>query len=475
MFSLPHASFRQLLTIAFLLVPALLAVVSVRGLYTLERLMIESRQGAERAARDTADVQRMEERRVTMERAARQYLVLDDPTLRANFEAAARESAEGLAKLADRALPDAETRRWTEHLATIRSQIDAPRTPAYGRDEVLTAEFRAFADTQARIADAVQHSAEARSKTLLGRLEDGRQQLAQQVLAAIGLAVLLAFGFSMWLGRPLKRLEAAIVALGENRMAEVVDIPGPADMRELGRRLDWLRLRLAELDADKARFLRHVSHELKTPLAALREGVALLEEGVAGSLTESQREVARILRQNTMALQVQIEDLLRFNAAAFEARNVSRRRTDLAELARQRAAEQRLQWQARRLQVNVSDGPVWAEVDAEKIGVAFGNLLSNAIRFSPMEGTIRFDFTQRREGVRIDISDTGSGVAPADRARVFEPFYRGERQPEGGLRGSGIGLSIVRECVTAHGGRIELLDDGQGAHFCIELPHARRD
>ncbi len=475
MFTLHRASFRQLLTIAFLLVPALLAVVSVRGLYTLERLMVESRHGAERAARDTAGLQRLEERRVTMERAARQYLVLDDPTLRANFEAAARESSDTLAALADGPLPPAEITRWTEHLSTIKAQIDAPRGSAYGRDEALSAEFRAFAQTQARIADAVQRAAETRSKTVLERLEDARRQLAQQVLAAIGLAVLLAFGFSMWLGRPLKRLEGAIVALGENRMTEVVDIPGPADLRELGRRLDWLRLRLAELDADKARFLRHVSHELKTPLAALREGVALLEEGVAGSLTEAQREVARILRQNTMALQVQIEDLLRFNAAAFEARNISRRRVDLAELARERVAEQRLQLQARRLKVNVSDGPVWAEVDAEKIGVAFGNLLSNAIRFSPMEGTIRFDFTQRAEGVQIDISDTGAGVAPADRAHVFEPFYRGERQPETDLRGSGIGLSIVQECVVAHAGRIELLGDAPGAHFRIELPHAHRD
>jgi len=475
MLNLHRASFRQLLTAAFLLVPALLAVVSVRGLYTLERLMIESRQGADRAASDTADLQRLEERRVAMERAARQYLVLDDPTLRAGFEAAARESAESIEQLAQGLADRSEIKRWHKHLADVKAQIDSPRDRFTNLDDTLTAEFREIADTQGRIADAVLSSAAARSSTLRGRLEEGRQQLAQQVLAAIGLAVLLALGFSMWLGRPLKRLEAAIIALGENRMAEAVDIPGPADLRELGRRLDWLRLRLVELDADKARFLRHVSHELKTPLAALREGVALLEEGVAGSLTESQREVARILRHNTMALQGQIEDLLRFNAAAFEARSLSRRRADLAELVRERVAEQRLQWQARKLKVNVSEGPVWAEVDAEKIGVAFGNLLSNAIRFSPMGSTIQFELSQRADGVRIDIIDTGTGIAPADRARVFEPFYRGERQPEGALRGSGVGLSIVHEVVAAHGGRIELVDDMPGAHFRIELPHARSD
>ena len=77
-------------------------------------------------------------------------------------------------------------------------------------------------------------------------------------------------------------------------------------------------LRLVELDADKSRFLRHVSHKLKTPLASLREGVSLLEDGVAGELSANQREVAKILRHNTGLLQGQIEDLLRFNTAAFD-------------------------------------------------------------------------------------------------------------------------------------------------------------
>ena len=97
----------------------------------------------------------------------------------------------------------------------------------------------------------------------------------------------------------------------------------------MGQQLEWLRLRLLELDADKARFLRHVSHELKTPLAALREGVALLQDGVTGELTEGQKEVAQILHQNTLVLQSEIEALLRFNAAAFEARQLQRRETEL--------------------------------------------------------------------------------------------------------------------------------------------------
>ena len=245
-----------------------------------------------------------------------------------------------------------------------------------------------------------------------------------------------------------------------------------SDLRLLGRRLEWLRLRLAELDADKARFLRHVSHELKTPLAALREGVALLQDGVTGVLSDNQREVARILRHNTDVLQRQIEDLLRFNAAAFEARRLVRRKTELTDLLRRIAAEQRLQWQARRLRLTMTGRPLVAEVDPDKLSVALGNLLSNAIRFSPPGATIHFSVSRLPGRACIDIADEGPGVASADRARVFEPFYRGENQPADAARGSGIGLSIVHEYITAHGGQIELLPDGPGAHFHIELPHA---
>jgi two-component system sensor histidine kinase GlrK len=198
----------------------------------------------------------------------------------------------------------------------------------------------------------------------------------------------------------------------------------------------------------------------------------LLDEGVAGSLNEGQREVARILRQNTAVLQGQIEDLLRFNAAAFEARQLLRRPTDLKELVADCVDRQRLQWQARQLAVRIEGESLWSEVDADKLGTALGNLLSNAIRFSPLRATIHIAVTRGAGRACIDISDEGPGIAAADRARVFEPFYRGEHQPADAPRGSGIGLSIVHEVVTAHGGQIELLPDSPGAHFHLELPHA---
>ncbi len=483
MFSLDRFSFHQLLLVAFLLIAGLLSAASLRGLFTIEALITQSSDGAQQAVSLGAAAQRLAERSVTMERAARQYLVLDDPLLRQRFNEAAHEAGDALDQLAAgtrdvepaaggrEALADA----WRKTQLTLRQQLSGDADSLRDREQTLTSAFRELGQINIDLAEQVRLATESRNAALLERLESGRSELARQIIAAIAVAVGLALAFGIWLARPLKRLEAAIVGLGENRLDQAIDMRGPADVRQLGRRLEWLRLRLAELDADKARFLRHVSHELKTPLAALREGVALLEDGVTGPLNEPQREVARILRQNTAVLQGQIEDLLRFNTAAFDARRLVRRPVELTGLIAEQVEMQKLQWQARKLKVSVTGWPLQAEVDAEKLGTALGNLLSNAIRFSPVGGRVVFEVSQWPGRARIDVTDEGPGVAAADRARVFEPFFRGERQPPDAPRGSGIGLSIVQELVRAHDGQIDLLMPDEtstsGAHFRIELPH----
>jgi two-component system sensor histidine kinase GlrK len=174
-----------------------------------------------------------------------------------------------------------------------------------------------------------------------------------------------------------------------------------------------------------------------------------------------------------LVLQSQIEDLLRFNAAAFEARTLSPRPVQLAELVDEVIADQRLQWQNKQLAVSNEGAAALVEIDREKFATAIANLLSNAIRFSPPGGSVRFRREQSPEGVVLEIADDGPGIAEEDRERIFEPFYRGRVQPESGLRGSGIGLSIVQEYIRAHGGRIMLMPAEKGARFRIEIPHVK--
>ncbi|MDQ3061222.1 MAG: ATP-binding protein [Pseudomonadota bacterium] len=467
---LQRLSFRQLLVIAFLLIAALLGAASLRALFALQDLTLQSRDNAARALELSGAAQSLRERAISMERTARQSVVLDDRVLRGRFRNETREATAIVERLASEDIPAARERPWRAHLESIENLLVGPLSTALERERQLTQEFRELENIHAAIAVQVQQTIQQRNQSLQDKLETSRQHLAQQVSGAIALAVAMALAFGVWFTRPLKRLENAIVGLGENRLDQVIAVHGPADLALVGERLNWLRLRLVELDADKSRFLRHISHELKTPLASLREGVSLLEDGVAGPLTNDQREIAQILKHNTGVLQSQIEDLLRFNTAAFEARQLRRQSVDLLQLIEDQVDAQRLQWRARELTVTVAGEPLKMDVDPEKIGTALANLLSNAIRYSPLKGRVALALSQQPGRVHIDIEDQGIGVAPADRERIFEPFYRGERQPGDGVRGSGIGLSIVQEYIAAHGGRIQLLQAPSGTHFRIEFP-----
>lgn len=465
-------SFRQLLLVAFLLIAALLGATALRAVVVLERLVAQSGDEADRALALNAAAQGLAARAAGMERTARQSLVLNDSLLRRRFDEEWREARGALQQMRQAGLDGAPFTQWQGQSETIASLLQGPVETALERERQVAAEFRELDAIHGRLAALVQARVESRDRALRQQLQQESGRLLRVVWLAIAFAGLLAVGLGLWLARPFQRLERSIVGLGENRLEEPIDIRGPSDVRRIGRQLDWLRLRLMELDADKARFLRHVSHELKTPLAAVREGAALLEDGVAGQLTTDQADVVRILRQNTLALQSQIEALLRFNAAAFEARQLRRERIELGALAQVQVDAQRLQWQARRLEVRVEGPPVHVTADADKLGTALANLLSNAIRFSPEGGTVRLLVSAAGGQACIDVIDQGPGVADADRARIFEPFYRGERQPQDAARGTGIGLSLVQEYVVAHGGTVVLVPGTASGHFRIELPHA---
>lgn len=476
-------SYRQLLVLAFVGVAALLSAATLRGLGTLEALLAQSRDAAASALRLSTAAERLGEQVTAMERAGRQYVVLADPSLRRNFEGHAAEAQREVAQLAE-VLPPALRADWRSRLAALREQVQP------GADDTQLVEgFRALSALQQRMAEAARRHTEARNATLQRELEAGRLALGQQVLAAVALALALALAFAWWLARPLQRVEQAIQGLGDHGLDAPVQIQGPADVQRIARRLDWLRQRLAETEADKARFLRHVSHDLKTPLAALKEGVSLLEDGTAGPLSADQREIVRILRDHGTVLQQRIEDLLRWNASAFAAQRVVRRPVELGRLVRGLVDAQQLVWRAKSLQVDVQGVPFTAEVDGDLLGSAIGNLLSNAIRYSPPGGRVGVLLRGQGRTLVVEVADDGPGVPPDEQGRIFEPFFRGRVQPADGLPGTGIGLSIVAETVRAHGGTVTLLpaesgpgthdgaDTGvaaapRGARFRIELPHA---
>ncbi|WP_300449225.1 ATP-binding protein [Accumulibacter sp.] len=463
-------SFRQSMLAGFLLIALLLSWAAVRSWLVLEQFVERSRQDGERALQLSASIQELADRRVDLERNARQFLVLDDATLLERFDANVAHALATVGRLESIAgqalgrLPG----DWRQAVDELGQGLHQAASGG-----ALFPLLNRLAEVNSALGHAGQHWIDEQNAGLLAELDKSRQQLAGLVAAAVGGAFLVALAMSWWLARPIGTLERAIEQLGESRFATPVAVDGPADLQRVGRRLDWLRQRLGELEAERSRTLRHVSHELKTPLTALREGIALLQEQVPGPLDGAQQEVVDILQHNVMSLQRQLESLLRLNAASFEARRLSFRPLALRRLLANVVQGRELQIQARQLTVLRRAPAITRALDGEKLSVAVDNLLSNAIDFSPEGGVIRLEVSATGKMLRISCIDQGPGIAADDAERIFEPFVQGRRAAPAPRQGSGVGLSIVRDLMTSMGGRVALVPgDGKakGAHFRLELP-----
>ena len=243
-------------------------------------------------------------------------------------------------------------------------------------------------------------------------------------------------------------------------------------MVRLGEQLDWLRRRLVTLEEQKTRFLQHISHELKTPLTALREGSDLLSSGVVGNLNAEQHEIARILRENSIELRKLIEGLLNYSAVHAQASFLDARIVPLRDVVKRVVNDRKLAMVARGIRLDLNCENVTAYCDEEKVRVMLDNLLSNAVKYSPERGLVTVKVYKDRGEAVFEVADEGPGIAAPEREKVFEAFYRGTDAPIAAIKGSGLGLSIVKEYVQLHKGRVEILD-GPGAHFRIRIPRKR--
>jgi two-component system sensor histidine kinase GlrK len=231
------------------------------------------------------------------------------------------------------------------------------------------------------------------------------------------------------------------------------------------------------LEEQQNRFLRHVSHELKTPLTAVREGAELLRDNVGGKLSPEQREIVRIVRQNTLSLQKLIEDLLTYHQTrAMEPQAAGP--VAMQDVVQRVLNEHKLAALARMVTFDQELVPARIVGDADRVRTIVDNLVSNAIKYSPRSAPIVVSLRAEQGFAVLDVVDRGPGIDPGERERIFESFYQGRPPVDGRVKGSGLGLAIAREYALAHGGRIEVVEprpQQQGAHFRLWLPLAVGD
>lgn len=465
-------SFPGLLIAGFILVvlPLLGGILGMT--YALEKMAYEGRRSVTVSSQITLASQQLGEAEVALKRAAGQYVVLEDPALIERFERAHQRFREVLNSLESLPLEVEQAQqlvRLTRMEGALYDRITA--TPPSGSFDTYKDDFERL--TQATQALNASTTGYIQNKLVTGMNETAEQIQTGMIYLAVGMVLLslLLSGLLSWLlSKPIKQLSSAIRQLGQNNLNSEINIRGPRDLERLGNQLNWLRQRLQVLEEKKLNFFREVSHELKTPLTNMLEAVALLREQVTGPLTEQQSEVVEIMHGSASDLRLRIEDLLRYNEATSEP-ELKPEWFDLQPLVHE--VKNRFDLTLRNQSLSWSEhlDPIRMRADRARLSVALENIISNAIRFSPEQGTLHLEAQADDQAITIRISDQGPGIPESQASQLFQPFFKGTRQPQGTLKGSGLGLAIASAHVKLMNGTLKLVSSqGSGACFEIRLP-----
>ncbi|MDX1252792.1 MAG: sensor histidine kinase [Gammaproteobacteria bacterium] len=479
---------------AFVSLPFIVALIIAESY--VDRLARQSEQAVEQTAQVTSNSRMLAEQAVAMERSARQFLVLEDPELLTVYTKTHQEFLKTASTLYSLPLDQKQKQKLVdaEKQAGVLFHKMGSFSGKSDESGQVVAEFLSLSDLAKEIFADSNQLINRKMAVLQNTAWEAQQMLLWLGAALVPLAMVLIATFASLIARPISHIDQAIRRLGDGEFSTAISVDGPRDLEALGQRLDWLRLRLIELEEEKNKFLRNISHDLKTPLAAIREGSELLTEEAVGKLTDEQRDIARILRQNGVQLQVLIEDLLNFNIASMRGTHVEFSPVKLDDLIDKVIEDHRAALIAKNIFLDKHCAPLTVAGDREKLRVVVDNLLSNAVKYTPAKGTITLSLasatktvtsasadsgeeTQEKiDRVVLDVTDTGPGIDPGDKNKIFDIFYRGNVPQHGHIKGTGLGLAIAKEFVSAHGGTIEVVEnqkDGSGAHFRVMLPVGR--
>jgi signal transduction histidine kinase len=296
----------------------------------------------------------------------------------------------------------------------------------------------------------------------------------------------IAASFSVWVASSVTGrvhvIGRAVGVLAEGRYDTRVALEGRDEVAMLARDVDRLAARLeaserqrAELERSRRELTAAISHDLRTPLASVRAMVEALSDGLVEDRGEVERYLGTMHREIDR-LSRMLDDLFELAQIDAGALRLERRPLSLAEIAADvgDAMQAQAQRAGVRLDVEAAELLPLLDLDGARMERAVANLLRNAIEHTPRGGAIRVRADATAGEVTVSVEDTGEGIAPEDLERVWEPFYRGDRSRQRGAAsgdGAGLGLSIVRGIVEAHGGRVTARSaPGAGATFTIHLP-----
>ena len=467
-------SFLRFILLGYVLVSLPVLFAAVYSAITMNTLSHQNSRAVEDATQTIHLSRDLVNRLTEMERGLRQYAVLGDPALLTEFRGNGEEFTRILGKLvALRPSQGVEAPLYPlVQLAIAASEIPPDQMPQVTQTNLQHA-LDALDQLENALPGVIQ-SVEKNNNTEIANNEalaaSTQTSLLISLLVSVVVAALIILMFRRQISVLMRQFERAVETLGAGQYVDEIRFSGPQDIRFLGEQLEWLRLRLQELDAQRHRFLRNVSHGLKTPLTVLREGSQLLADGISGPLSQQQQHIVGIMNENGSRLQRMIEDLLRAQQASLAIAGISPQTVRLDRICQQVMKDHQLLAEKRQIRLVAELPTVSLEAVPDNLYKVVDNLLSNAIKFSPERGQVQIKLQANETELTLTISDEGPGILEQEKDLVFEPFFRGSLTRSAGVEGSGVGLAISRDYVTAHHGTLSVLAVPRGACLEVRLP-----
>ena len=317
--------------------------------------------------------------------------------------------------------------------------------------------------------------------------------LAFTTLAAVAIGGLVSFFIFRSISKPLAHLTAGTRAISEGKFFYRLDTSRRDEFSQLARDFNAMTRRLDELDRMKKDFVAHVSHELKSPLASMRETIELMLDEIPGQLNEKQRRLLDLNRQSGARLTALIGNLLDLSRTEAGVMEYELKSHNIVALTRDVVEETEVQARYRDIKIITSfpEKLIEAECDGDRIIQVLVNVLTNAVKFSPKYSEIQVCVKTIRDlpenipvsvlesiaacehdggFALITVSDAGPGIPHADKEKIFEKFYQAEQGKKAPGQGAGLGLAICRAIMQAHRGAIWTEENpGGGSRFCILL------
>lgn len=416
----------------------------------------------------------------------RKYDVSRDPDYVRKFEETLRVTEAELARLMGADLSSAEERvlgQFVERFRRFASQSIESRLEA---SEAVFTELRELATLAVEVHEEARHQAEVEAElAALTRETTLRAAVIAAVVAAL-VSALLVFLTARSLRSRLRPFLLGTRAVSQGHFSVQLDARADDELGQVAEAFNHMVEALEQLERIKADFISSVSHELRTPLVAMLETNRLLLDEVPGPLTEKQKRLLRINSQGAERLGNMITDLLELSRLKSEIRyNMSDQ--EIGALTRSAVAELEALALDRSITLSAEceERSLRVRCDPDRYVQVVQNLVENALKYTPGGGRVEVRLSRRgaselppeaflgstpRECALLSVEDSGPGIPPADRQRVFEKFFRREGVPSDG--GVGLGLAICREVVLAHGGSVWVSESAAlgGASLQVALP-----